>query len=559
MAHSEDAGEDPVPPAPILQRRQSEAGFSQRRFGRERAAAAAAAAAQDPASSDSATTLHHGGQNELLITSTTEFDENVHVPKSRPLGRRASSRRSMMVSSSLFSPGGMLASSSSSQNQNHNHNQAAVSRSSSGTSNGGTSRRGSVILAQLRAATAAGFIRGADSNDDDDDRLIDLAVNAVMKEPDITTEASIMMGVRRNVSSSSVNSRVSRASSVRSKEPDSSLLESRFAGVRLKSAPSSTAAKKVPPTAMETHEASLGDSASSLNAQEAALLASNVPSPDDSGSSFPRQALLSTTTGPSNNKSHHDVETSEYVSPGGNSGGSGGEAERPGLGERQPSWMRDALEQMSAGDVEAFLNESHSTVNAGAAAAATSTAASASNQNQNHLLVDDTEVLEQCRIIAHHEARQRVKENLGYDPIERAEEEQLSSGGGKKLSSGGGGGGGGSGGDGKKESILSEVTLPPMCPPAVIPAAKVGMCLPKESLPISRFLALTTTPRQPELCKGQIGSTGSSNRSSLVDCSREIQIVARCLGCRSHLQVPIHATLVHCPQCSTISPATSTR
>jgi hypothetical protein len=59
-----------------------------------------------------------------------------------------------------------------------------------------------VILAQLRAATAAGSIEGAENNDEEDDRLIDLAVNAVM-------------GVSRDVSGSSFNSRASRASSVK--------------------------------------------------------------------------------------------------------------------------------------------------------------------------------------------------------------------------------------------------------------------------------------------------------------------------------------------------------
>jgi LSD1 subclass zinc finger protein len=423
-----------------------------------------------------------------------------------------------------------------------------LSRSSSGTSKTGSTngRRGSVVLAQLRAATAAGsssIIRGAESNDeDDDDRLIDMAINAIMGEPDTTMEQpSSILGVSRNVSGSSVNSRASRASSVRSKEPshvlernvsgstfnsrasrassvrstepNNALLESRFAGVSLKPAPVRST--------METH---------------------HVPSSDEGASSFD-----------SINNKNHPVETSEYIVPG------GGEGERPGLGERQPSWMRDALEQMSAGDVEAFLNESHATMeDAAMAAIHSASSASPMNENQNHLLVDgfeNTEILEQYRIIAHHEARQRVKENLGYDPVERAQEEQLNS---KKGSRGN------DGGDGKKKSILNEVTLPPMCPPAIIPAAKVGICLPKESLPRSRFLEHTATPRQPELCKGQIvpsssGSSSNHHGTGLVDDSREIQIVARCLGCRSFLQIPIHATLVHCPQCSTISPATSTR
>jgi LSD1 subclass zinc finger protein len=504
MAGSEDTGEEPVPRAPSLQPRQVVAGFSRHRFG-----PGAAAAAQDPSSSNSANATHRQDQNELLIT-TTELDDNVPVPKSRPLGRRVSSRR-LMMSQSLSSANSMFTSSSQAQAQTR----TALSRSSSGTSNS-TNRRGSVILAQLRAATAAGSIQGAESNDEDDDRLIDVAVNTVIAEPD-NMEAS-MLGVSRDVSGSSVNSKASRASSVRSKEPKSTL-ESRFAGVSLKPAPVSTAAKAVP-NAMEAH----------------------VPSSDDCASSFDMQAAL---LAASNNKSH-PVETSEYVLPG------GGDIERPGLGERQPSWMRDALEQMSAGDVEAFLKESHATMDDAAMAIHS---ASSASLNQNHQLVDgfeNTEVLEQYRMIAHHEARQRVKENLGYDPVERAREEQLNS---KKGSSS-------DGGDGKKESILKEVTLPPMCPPAIIPITKVGICLPKESLPISRFLVPTATPRQPELCKGQIvpGTSGSSsNHGSLVGSSREIQIVARCLGCRSFLQVPMHATLVHCPQCSTISPATSTR
>lgn len=509
MAGSEDTGDEPVPPAPILQSRQAEADFSRHRL--ESGAAVASLPAQDPASSSvsaAGDALHHDhDQNEFLMT-TTELAENVPVPKSRPLGRRVSSRR-LIMSSSLSSAGGLFPSS-----------RTAVSRSSSGTSTAtGTKRRGSVILAQLRAA--AGSIQGAnDSDDENEDRLIEMAVNAVMAEPD-NTEARIL-GVSRAVSGASVNSRVSRASSVRSKEP--SQLESRLSGVSLKPAPgSSTAAKAVPPTAMELHESSSGDSASSF-AKEALLLASNF----------------------SSDKSPTPKET-EYMPLG------DGEAERPGLGERQPSWMRDALEQMSAGDVQAFLNDSHATM--GEAAIQAIHSASSASLNQNHLLVDgfeNTEVLEQYRIIAHHEARQRVKENLGYDPVERKEEERLNSKKGSTSDSASDSGG-------RKESLVNEVTLPPMYSPTIIPVAPVGVCLPKESLPKSRSLAPTATPRQPELCEGKVvpGTSGSSSNHSLVDSSREI--VVRCLGCRSHLQVPIHATLVHCPQCSTISPATSTR
>jgi hypothetical protein len=422
--------------------------------------------------------------NDLVIT--TELAENIPVPKSRPLGRSVSSRRSIMSSSTAAVM-----------------SQMGVSRSDSGSSCGTnrSNRRGSVILAQLREAAGA-MKQGYNSSTDENDKLIDFAVNAVMGEPDMETSSILTPSRAVSGSTPSVTSRASRASSRSSVSKEPSQLESRFAGVS-KSAPASTAA-------MEANVPTLGDSASSL-AKEAPVLASVASNKEETPDS-----------------------------PG------GVEAERPDLGERQPSWMRDALGQMTEGDLQAFLNDD-------------SHAGAASGSGASNLLVDgfeNTEVLEQYRIIAHHEARQRVKENLGYDPVERMQEEQLNS---KQGSSRSGGGGGGGSGSGKKETTVSKVTLPPMCPPAVIPAATFSICLPKQPLPECRFLAPTVTPRQPELCKGQVvpGTSGSSSNHSRVDSSREI--VARCLGCRSHLQVPIHATLVHCPQCSTISPATSTR
>jgi hypothetical protein len=449
----------------------------------------------------------------------TEISENVPVPKSRPLGRRVSSRRSMMLTPTSS---GMFQSS-----------RGNMARSSSGESSAGTTpgRRGSVILAQLRAS-AASFDDDAESGDEEDDRLIDLAVNGAMADTDKEAASSARPRLAgRDPSGSNLRkaSTTSRRASTTAPHKEPGRLESKFAGMSFKMPPT---------TSVLTHNqgpasvGKLGDSSSTLDRKEAPSIAS---SPKKSSQ------VASPKKSPIKPKEEEKSEILLESPPG------GGEAKGRPSYERQPSWMRDAMEQMSAEDLEAFLKEDSHAGNDGSARNESSGGFSGGASNSSLAFIDglfeNNEVLEQYRIIAHHEAHQRVKENLGYDPVERMEEELLNVKEGGNHSSGGG----------KKVTANKKVTLPPMCPPTVVPAAKTGICLPKRALPQSSFLVPTATPRQEELCEG--GDIPAGN----VRVDSETAVVVRCLGCRANMQAPVHATLVHCATCSTISPATSTR
>jgi hypothetical protein len=523
---SDDSGDEPVVPALSLQqkRQQLKAGYASKE-SKDNSSSMEADAAVPPAFL----------KDDI---SMTEISDNIPVPKSRPLGRRVSTRRSMMQSQASAG-NGMFASS-----------RGNMSRTSSGESSSGatpgTGRRGSVILAQLRASAsqeAASFQDDdVESGDEEDDRLIALAIGGAMagekEEAPGSDGARPRLGGRDPPGSNFKASVSSRRASTAPPRKEPGQLESRFAGMSFKMPPT---------TSILTHNqgpgsvGKLGDSISSFDRKEAP---SSLSSPKKSPVSSPKKSPVP----PPKEETPGMLEES----PGGPAAAAGGgEASgRPSLGERQPSWMRDAMEQMSAVDLEAFLkDDSHGGGGGNDSAAAgndTSGGFSAGASAASLSFLDgfeNNEVLEQYRIIAHHEAHQRVKENLGYDPVERMEEEQLNV---KEGSSSGGAGG-------KKANLSKEITLPPMCPPTVVPVTKTGICLPKQALPECRLLAPTATPRQEELCEGEDVPAGNSR----VD--NETIVVVRCLGCRIHLQVPVHATLVHCPKCSTISPATSTR
>lgn len=153
---------------------------------------------------------------------------------------------------------------------------------------------------------------------------------------------------------------------------------------------------------------------------------------------------------------------------------------------------------------------------------------------------DDEEVLEQYRIMAQHEANLRVKENTGFDMAEYEKRRKLQGDEPKDKK--------GLYGGGKKpktrlpeaKKISSSTSAPkPEEPP-----------LPKPKLN-SRFKEQSVT-RVPELCSGVVVRGSSS--STPAD-----EHVVRCLGCKSQLRVKILATLVSCPECNTVSPASSTR
>jgi hypothetical protein len=152
---------------------------------------------------------------------------------------------------------------------------------------------------------------------------------------------------------------------------------------------------------------------------------------------------------------------------------------------------------------------------------------------------DDDEVLEQYRIMAQHEANLRVKENTGFDIVEYEKRRKLQGneptdkkelyGGGKKpktrLPD-------------PKKFISSTATPKTEEPP--LPAPKLH----------TKFL-YQAQARIPELCPGVAVRSGASVPND--------EHVVRCLGCRNQLRVKLLAALVSCPECNTVSPASSTR
>lgn len=151
---------------------------------------------------------------------------------------------------------------------------------------------------------------------------------------------------------------------------------------------------------------------------------------------------------------------------------------------------------------------------------------------------DDEEVLEQYRIMAQMEANLRVKENTGFDIAEYEKRRKLQGneprdkrglyGGGKKpktrLPE-------------PKKFLSSSASPKPEEPP--LPTPKLN----------TKFLQQAQA-RVPELCAGVVHRGGAHGAD---------EHVVRCLGCRLLLRVKILATLVSCPDCNTVSPASSTR
>eukprot|EP00540_Astrosyne_radiata_P001259 CAMPEP_0116854748 /NCGR_PEP_ID=MMETSP0418-20121206/18811_1 /TAXON_ID=1158023 /ORGANISM="Astrosyne radiata, Strain 13vi08-1A" /LENGTH=301 /DNA_ID=CAMNT_0004487637 /DNA_START=86 /DNA_END=991 /DNA_ORIENTATION=- len=155
---------------------------------------------------------------------------------------------------------------------------------------------------------------------------------------------------------------------------------------------------------------------------------------------------------------------------------------------------------------------------------------------------DDDEVLEQYRIMAQHEANLRVKENTGFDMAEYEKRRKMQGEAPKDKK--------GLYGGGKKPKIR----LPDQ---VKITSSSAGGSAPKPEEPplpapkfSCRFLEQKTA-RVPELCPGTAARGGSNLKQD--------EHVVRCIGCRSQLRVNVLATLVSCPDCSTVSPASSTR
>lgn len=180
------------------------------------------------------------------------------------------------------------------------------------------------------------------------------------------------------------------------------------------------------------------------------------------------------------------------------------------------SWYRDAMLQGAGGDISALLGK-----NGEAPASVPS---------------EEDEVLEQYRMMAHVEANIRVKDNTGFDPTEYEKKREM------------------------QPEIETEYYSGRNKPPMKLPEPRViggRSGLPRvaePSLPPTRANLRFVThkgPQVPELSIGVLlrGQTQVPDGEHIV----------RCLGCKTKLKVSILATLVRCPDCSTVSPSSSTR
>ena len=173
--------------------------------------------------------------------------------------------------------------------------------------------------------------------------------------------------------------------------------------------------------------------------------------------------------------------------------------------------------------------------------------------------VDNDEVLEQYRIMAQLEAHLRVKENTGFDMAEYQEQRRT-----KQAAA-------------AAEAAAAAVNNPPGCylhstgrlPPPILPQPRMvkewnNTLVPQEP----PLRAPTPTPRGlrsphsgvivPEVCDGVVVRGGEGGNSTTM-AAPEGEHLVRCLGCKSTLRVPLLASLVRCPECSTISPACTRR
>jgi hypothetical protein len=188
--------------------------------------------------------------------------------------------------------------------------------------------------------------------------------------------------------------------------------------------------------------------------------------------------------------------------------------------DRQTSWYTDALLQGGTEDLSAILGQVQD-------------AAAQAEDNR----ADDDEVLEQYRIMAHVEANIRVTDNTGFDMAEYEKRRKMQP---EKTK------GDYYSGNKKPKPLLPEprlsgggsATLKAEEPPLPPPRAN------------RRFIE-QRTPKVPELSAGVV-VRGQMHIP-------EGEHTVRCLGCKSQLRVNMLATLVNCPDCSTVSPASATR
>eukprot|EP00977_Amphora_coffeiformis_P016834 scaffold5325_cov183-Amphora_coffeaeformis.AAC.12 len=183
---------------------------------------------------------------------------------------------------------------------------------------------------------------------------------------------------------------------------------------------------------------------------------------------------------------------------------------------RQPSWYRELLEQgVSPEDLAAIVGDPDLVPGEDAGA-------------ESQAKANDEMLAEQHRFLALIEAKKRVQERLGYDPEQRRQEAKAPP---------------------PPSPQTRPCPLPTLNLPRWAPAKEFPYTVPPKQVPIysERFIR-PRVPRQPELQKGEVGSTPGPG-----------QMLVRCLGCKVNLRVNMQATLVLCENCYVVCPASSTR
>jgi len=183
---------------------------------------------------------------------------------------------------------------------------------------------------------------------------------------------------------------------------------------------------------------------------------------------------------------------------------------------RQPSWYRELLEQgVSQEDLAAIVGDPD-------------LVPGEDTRVDSRGEANDEMLAEQHRCLALIEAKKLVQERLGYDPEERRREAKPPP---------------------PPSPLRRPCPLPTLSLPRWVPPTEVPCTVPPKEVPIysERFIR-PRVPRQPELQKGEVGSTPGLG-----------QMLVRCLGCKVNLRVNMEATLVFCGNCYVVCPASSTR
>jgi hypothetical protein len=218
---------------------------------------------------------------------------------------------------------------------------------------------------------------------------------------------------------------------------------------------------------------------------------------------------------------------------------------RPGRVDRQTSWYTDALLQGGGSeDLSAILGQmlpldGRAQTSCGDDASGGIVGTTGSN------VADDDEVLEQYRIMAHVEASIRVKDNTGFDLAEYEKRRKCQP-------------------ETKGDYYTGSKKPKPKVPEPKQMNAMGGSALAaflraqEPPLPSERTKGHSVHDTRilhvPDLCPGVV----IRNTNQVIHIP-DGEHAVRCLGCQSKMRVNLYAALVKCPECRTVSPASTTR